>query len=146
MPKVQDHHKNFFSSCSQFSAHHLHIEFKVRVRFPSQHQHRLNSGSIPEFNTKCGFDSCIYDKQNFIQIKKLKFGRAVTFINLKAGKIIQIQYFFSNKKLTFVHFYVHRIQYEVFFGIFKFFFRLLAAIATAVAHSPRGSSSSVGSS
>ncbi len=70
---------------------------KVRVRFPSQHQHRLNSGSIPEFNTKCGFDSCIYDKQKFYSNKKkLKFGRAVTFINLKAGKIFKYN-IFSNK-------------------------------------------------
>ncbi len=70
MPKVQDHHK-IFLHVPMSPLHHLHIEFKVRVRFPSQHQHRLNSGSIPEFNTKCGFDSCIYDK-NFIQKNKIK--------------------------------------------------------------------------
>ncbi len=58
---------------------------KIRVRFPSQHLTRLNSGLIPEFNTKYGFDSRIEDTKIF-RIKKLKFERAVTFIFLKAEK------------------------------------------------------------
>jgi hypothetical protein len=28
-------------------------------------QTKLNSGSIPEFNIKCGFDSRLYDMKNF---------------------------------------------------------------------------------
>ena len=71
---------------------------KIRLRFPSRHQTRLNSGSIPEFNSKCGFDSRIYEMRNFRNtIKKIKIGRAVTFI-LKAEKSENPILFFQNKK------------------------------------------------
>jgi hypothetical protein len=147
MPKGQNHHK-IFSSCSHFSAHHLQIQCKVRVRFPSQHQHKLNSGSIPEFNTKCGFDSCIYDK-NFIHKKKIKNSEEQwLLLILKAEKKIQNTIFLFQTKIKLLYTLMYtEYSMKFFLVFFNFFFsQLLAAIATAVAHSPRGSSSSVGGS
>ena len=96
---------------------------KFRLRFPSRHQTRLNSGSIPEFNTKGGFDSRIYETKIFRNTKKkLKFGRAVTFI-LKAEKSENtILFFFPNKK-KFLYILLYIEYSRIFFCIFSIFFQ-----------------------
>jgi hypothetical protein len=112
-----------FSSCSHVYAHHLHIEFKVRVRFPSQHQHRLNSGSIPEFNTKCGFHSCIYDKKFYSKNKKIKNSEEQwLLLILKAGKIFKIQYSFFKQKINFLYTLMYTEYSMKFFLVFLNFF------------------------
>jgi hypothetical protein len=110
----------------------------MRVRFPNL---PLNAGSSPAFMTKILFNN-----------KKIKkFGRAVTFIDFKSRKNIQntIFLFFFKQKNNFLYILMYTeysMQFFLVFFLIFFFSQLLAAIAKAVAHSPKGSSSSEGSS
>ncbi len=132
-----------FTTRSHFSIHHQHNESKFRVRFPSQHQTRLNLGSIPEFNNKYGFDSRIYNKRISKYKKKLKFERAVIFIlflfQVTRGTI------FPTK--TFVHFNVqHFLNAQIYKKALKglekkyleyfFWFFFFLTSATTVADLP----------
>ncbi len=63
---------------------------RYKARFDSLHniKKRLNSGSIPEFNNKCGFDSRIYYTKI---LQKIKISKEQWLLFLKPGNTDTIQ-------------------------------------------------------